>query len=126
MTNLRRGPKLKPWIELYATCAEALLPKEDELFFFLATDMPSTQESAVDLWGDRVNFLPFTRTGATVAGIQDAVVDLLTVASFDQLVITPHSSFSEMATVLSSGFPNTSIRPFRSAIAMTTPDSNKK
>jgi len=126
MTNQRRGPKLKPWIKLYATCAEALLPKENELFFFLATDMPSTQESAVEIWGDRVNFLPFTRTGATVGGIQDAVVDLLTVASFDQLVITPHSSFSELASVLSPGPAHPSQKPHRSAIAITTPQSNKK
>jgi len=126
MTNLRRGAQLNPWIQLYATCAEALLPNENELFFFLATDMPSTQESAVEIWGDRVNFLPFTRTGATVGGIQDAVVDLLTVASFDQLVITPHSSFSELASVLSPGPAHPSRKPHRSAIAITTPQSNRR
>jgi len=126
MTKLRRGAELNPWIELYGTCAEALLPNEKELFFFLATDMPSTQESAVEIWGDRVNFLPFTRTGATVGGIQDAVVDLLTVASFDQLVITPHSSFSELASVLSPGPTYPSQMPHRSAIAITTQQSNRR
>ncbi|CAN0120316.1 unnamed protein product, partial [Hapterophycus canaliculatus] len=56
---------------------------------------------AVQVWGDGCYFAPFDLPGSKLEGIKAAVVDLLVMGSFDDYVMTPHSSFSELGATLS-------------------------
>merc|ERR1712048_200264 len=72
-----------------------------EPFLFIAADTSDAQRAALKIFGDdRVHFRPFGLTGGSFEGIQEAIIDLVSVASFDSFVGTPHSSYSEMASIL--------------------------
>ncbi|ETO24347.1 hypothetical protein RFI_12810, partial [Reticulomyxa filosa] len=70
-------------------------------FIFFAGDTAQAQEFATQVFGkDRVSYRPFLLKGNSLQGIIDAVVDLVTVSSFDAFISTPHSSYSEMSSLL--------------------------
>lgn len=122
MTNIKEEGLigLRPWIGLYESCARAANPINGTYFFFIATDLSVTEKLARDLWQDRAHFF------VSGSDTESAIVNLFAVASFDSLVLTPYSSFSELASVLSPGIHNTSSRPYRGAIVVTSPDNNLK
>eukprot|EP01083_Nonionella_stella_P050180 133570_1 len=71
-------------------------------YLFIAADTKEAQHAAQQIFGaERVSFRPFDKTGGVFVGIQEAVIDLVSVSSFDVFVGTPHSSYSEMASILS-------------------------
>lgn len=73
-----------------------------EPFLFIAADTKQAQSAALSIFGsERVHFRPFELTGGSFEGIQEAMIDLVTVSSFDVFVGTPHSSYSEMSSILS-------------------------
>jgi hypothetical protein len=122
MTNIRDEGLvgLRPWIGLYGSCANAANPIDGTYFFFIATDLPVTETLAKELWGDRAHFL------VSGTDTESEIINLFAVANFDSLVLTPYSSYSELASVLSPGIHNTSSRPHRGAIVVTSPDNNPK
>ncbi|CBN75989.1 hypothetical protein Esi_0264_0021 [Ectocarpus siliculosus] len=82
-------------------------------FYFVATDEANTQAAAKKVWGDGCYFEPFTLPGSKLEGIKAAFVDLLVMGSFDDYVMTPHSSFSELGATLSHTWlpdPETALR----------------
>jgi len=81
--------------------AEQMLGDKVAPYLFIAADTKEAQQAAVQIFGgERVHFRPFDKTGGSFEGIQEAVIDLVSVSSFDVFVGTPHSSYSEMAAVL--------------------------
>jgi len=122
MTNIRAEGLvgLRPWIGLYGSCAKAANPISGDYFFFIATDLPITEELGREIWGDRAHFL------ISGSDTESAIVNLFAVANFDSLVLTPYSSYSELASVLSPGIHNISSRPHRGAIVVTSPDNNSQ
>eukprot|EP00903_Cladosiphon_okamuranus_P016562 g15279.t1 len=72
-----------------------------DTFFFVATDEAQTQAVARKVWGGGCHFEPFGLPGSKLEGIKAALVDLLVMGSFDDYVMTPHSSFSELGAMLS-------------------------
>ena len=80
--------------------------KDIEYFIFLAADTQEAQNFGVEVFGkNRVHFQKFDHVetgtrGVTLDDIKDVVVDLVTVASFDGFVSSPHSIYSEMASIL--------------------------
>jgi len=122
MTNIKQEGLLglRPWIGLYGSCAKAANPIDGNYFFFIATDLPITEELGRELWGDRAHFLISGRD------TESAIINLFAVANFDSLVLTPYSSYSELASVLSPGIRNISSRPHRGAIVVTSPDNNSQ
>ena len=90
----------------FADCGALALSMKERLngidpFLFIAADTKEAQLAASSIFGaDRVHFRPFGLTGGSFEGIQEAIIDLVTVSSFDAFVGTPHSSYSEMAGIL--------------------------
>ena len=71
-------------------------------YLFIAADTKEAQSAANIIFGaERVFFRPFDKTGGSFEGIQEAIIDLVSVSSFDIFVGTPHSSYSEMSAILS-------------------------
>lgn len=122
MTHLREEGLLglRPWIGLYDSCVKAANPSGEDHFFFIATDLPVTRSFAKELWQDRAHVL------ISGSDTENAIINLFAVANFDSLILTPFSSYSELASILSPGIYNTSSRPHRGAIVVTTPDNNPK
>ncbi|ETO14014.1 hypothetical protein RFI_23353 [Reticulomyxa filosa] len=95
---------LRAEYEWFAHCGNQVVPRKyrnKPLFIYFAADTAKAQSFAESVFGKhRVYFRPFVLKGSTLQGIIDAVVDLVTVSSFDTFISTPHSSYSEMSSLL--------------------------
>ncbi len=94
--NIGRYNKLYNWFE---QCGHSVMNKYTiqllngvKPYLFIASEI---------FGNDRVFYRTFDKTGGSFEGIQEAVIDLISVSSFDVFVGTPHSSYSEMASILS-------------------------
>jgi len=94
--------------KMYKTCIEQSVKQDGGImknaYVYVATDSKDSQNLAADVFGDQAyvpaEFVP----AAQWEGIYDAVIDFHLAGSFDHLVFTPHSSFSEFTAL-------TGIRP---------------
>ena len=103
------GKKIEKCVKPYTwfeSCGISTLNKEllngVEPYLFIAADTKQAQQAANIIFNsERVYFRPFDKTGGSFKGIQEAIIDLISVSSFDAFVGTPHSSYSEMSSILS-------------------------
>jgi hypothetical protein len=65
--------------------------------FFLATDDSAVEKKLIDRFGTRIIVYEKDRSRETVKGVQDALVDLLCLASTKRIIGSYWSSFSEVA-----------------------------
>ena len=86
--------------EAYKTCAKAVTPHtyRGHSVWFVATDSDKAQSRAQQmLRNDTIvyNVFPFMK-GAELAGLKQALVEILIVSSSDRIFLTPFSSFSRI------------------------------
>ena len=68
--------------------------------FFFASDGDKKEEALVTLFGDRLIRLPERAPRRTLAGQEDAVVDLFGLAATSRIIGMRHSSFSTLAALI--------------------------
>lgn len=97
--------------DLFVRRIEAEIARDDTATFFLATDDPAVENLIRSTFSDRIIVYPKrSRDRRTVQANQDALIDLLCLASTTHLLGSFYSSFSEVAAEIGGMQPEI-VRP---------------
>lgn len=88
---------LKSPLKAFLREVEDALSKETDTSFFLATDDNSVRKNLLAVFGSKIVCQPAVHDRSTVAGAQQAVVDLYCLSHCREIWGSAGSSFTEMA-----------------------------
>lgn len=71
--------------------------RDENVRFYLATDSDDEKRDFLRLFGNRIITSPMTADRKSVAGMQEALVELYTLSRTDLIIGSAHSTFSETA-----------------------------
>ncbi|KAA6344927.1 hypothetical protein EZS27_007480 [termite gut metagenome] len=87
--------------ELFINRMNDEIQRQPETLFYLATDSQEEKVRLRSVFGKRVITLDGEISRTTLAGIENAVVDLFLLSKTDRIIGSSHSSYTEMAAELS-------------------------
>lgn len=73
------------------------IQRDNNVRFYLATDSDSEKRTLLQTFGDRIISTTLTADRRSVAGMQEALVELYTLSHTDMIIGSAHSTFSETA-----------------------------
>lgn len=80
----------------YLRCANAV-SKTDNVKYFVATDHIETRERFQSILGDKMLHWESVFDRSSTAGIQDAIIEMFLLGEANNMIMTPYSTFSDVA-----------------------------